>query len=141
MYYQNEAGEIVYEEKGLFNLNIRNNDTAPEITRESIVFFIRNLIETEIYRYEGLLKQENDTNENKEATIELTTQSPTVIFSAIQHIRTLDNDAKENEENLESLEISLSSSEDANNDIDFNLQLNDSCMQRTYNRLTQCNII
>ncbi len=51
--YQSGFGSVIFTEtEGILGLTARNDNSAPHITKEAVVFYIKQLIQEEIYRLE-----------------------------------------------------------------------------------------
>ena len=130
VYYQTEAGEIASEQQGFFNLTIRNDDTTQPINRESVVRYIKYLIQMEIERYQTELELNLKDEEDSKCDTELLTFSQALCFSS-------SNDPQDALFEEKELSDSITNDEEP----DFDLGLPDtSCMRRIYNRLSYCSI-
>ena len=134
VYYQDQYGEIAEEQRGFFNLSIRNDNTADPINRDSIVSFIRYLVEKEIQKHETPKAGEACQEEIEiKGEIELCAQGPELRFSSPH--RSGSPDSNSSSEVVSDISV--------NDDVDFALQerAEESCMRRAYNRVSACTML
>jgi len=60
IFYKNEKGELVFGQRGLLNLTVRNDGTTAPVNRDSVVFYVMTLIDEQIEKFQLMINLVED---------------------------------------------------------------------------------